>query len=122
MPYKYSWQVSLAVLGGTLILLFAMGPETVGGVVASAIDIRYILILALGAIGLNSFGPLVVSLVVALIRAAHLRIVLPPLWEELQIPPYSFFQLFLPAFITALIIYSFLYFFVGWRRSLRKSP
>lgn len=122
MFFGYSWRVSLVVLGAVLIAMFGLGPVAIGGVLASALDFRFIVLLGLGVIGLDRLGPAVLSVLVAAVRAAYLKIVLPPIWEELGIPPYSFWQLFWPAAIAALIVYSLAHCIIGWRRDGRKLP
>ncbi len=122
MLFGYSWRISLVVLGLVLIALFALGPVAIGGVLASVLDIRFIVLLALGVVGLDHLGPAVLSILAAVVRAAYLKIVLPPIWEELGIPPYSFWQLFWPAAIAALIVYSLAHCIIGWRRDGRKLP
>lgn len=122
MLYKYSWRVSLVVLGAAVVLLLLLGPIALGGVSASLLDVRFIILLALGSGGLGYLGPAVLSVLVAAVRAAYLQIVLPPIWERLEIPPYSFWQLFWPAAVAALIVYSLAHCIIGWRRDGQKLP
>ncbi len=122
MLFKYSWRVSLVVLGAAVVLLLLLGPIALGGVSASLLDVRFIILLALGSGGLGYLGPTALSVLVAAVQAAYLKIVLPPIWEELGIPPYSFWQLFWPAAVAALIVYSLAHCIIGWRRDGQKLP